>query len=207
MKPNILFSSYYFAPIEYYYQLTQYNAIYKDFHEHFIKQTYRNRCYILSPNGIQHLTIPLVNVQKKKATKDVKISYEENWQKIHWKSFEAAYRRSPFFEYYENEFYATFNRKEIFLIDFNEKLEEKIRHLIGLHIDIIETEVYTKSNNETDDYRSILSPKTTHSLLTYPDYIQVFSDRHDFKENLSIIDLLFNEGPNSLNYLKSITKS
>jgi len=206
MDIHHLFSSYYLAPISYYYQLLQHPIGYQDIYEHFVKQTYRNRCYILSPNGIQSLTIPIVNVKKLKPIKDVKIAYDENWQKIHWKSFEAAYRKSPYFEFYEDEFYPFYQEnKTAFLIDFNEQLEQKIIKLLALTTYLKKTTEYIDAQLVENDYRTSLSPKKPIPLL-FKNYIQVFGDRNEFAPNLSIIDLLFNEGPNSINYLNLIEK-
>lgn len=204
MNQTGLFSSYYLAPIEYYYYLTQYNHVIEDIHEHFVKQTYRSRCYIIGPNGIQSLSIPLINIKRQQKFKDVKISYAENWQKIHWKSIEAAYRRSPYFEFYEDSFFPFYNNSFKFLIDFNQQLQEKITALLGITPNIQLTEKYQSTDNLIDDYRITFSPKNELARLKFPEYIQVFNDRNDFAANLSIVDLLFNEGPNSVNYIKSI---
>ena len=201
-----LFSSYYLAPIAYYYYLIKHNNIAEDVYENFVKQTYRNRFYILSPNGIQSLTIPLIKVKRKKPFKDVKIAYDENWQKIHWKSIESAYRSSPYFEYYEDEFQPLFEQKFDFLIDLNTKLQTKIIDIIGIETTISKSSSYIENIDDYIDYRTSLSPKNEITNLNFPNYMQVFNDRLPFKPNLSILDLLFNEGPNSLNYIKSISE-
>lgn len=201
-----LFSSYYMAPIAYFYYINKHKSIIEDVNENFIKQTYRNRFYILSPNGIQNLTIPLIKVRRKKPFKDVKIAYDENWQKIHWKSIESAYRSSPYFEFYEDDFQPLFNKKFDFLIDLNTELQSKILEFMGLSIEVERSTKYCEPSEQTIDYRSTLTPKIEIQDLNFPSYLQVFNDRLPFAKNLSIIDLLFNEGPNSLNYIKSISE-
>lgn len=201
-----LFSSYYMAPIAYFYYLNRHKSIIEDVNENFVKQTYRNRFYILSPNGVQNLTIPLIKVKRKKPFKDVKIAYDENWQKIHWKSMESAYRSSPYFEFYEDDFQPLFNKKFDFLIDLNTELQSKILEFMGLSIEVERSTKYCEPTDQIMDYRTTLTPKTEVQDLNFPSYLQVFNDRLPFAKNLSIIDLLFNEGPNSLNYIKSISE-
>ena len=202
-----LFSSYYLAPIAYFYYLNKHKSVIEDINENFVKQTYRNRFYILSPNGVQNLTIPLIKVKRKKPFKDVKIAYDENWQKIHWKSLESAYRSSPYFEFYEDDFQPLFEQKFEYLIDLNSSLQSLILDSIGLNISIEKSTSYCNSNDKSIDYRTSLSPKNEITNLIFPKYLQVFNDRMPFEKNLSILDLLFNEGPNSINYLNNITSN
>lgn len=204
MPKQGLFSSYYLAPIAYYFYLNRHSDIIEDVHENFVKQTYRNRFYIMSPNGIQCLTIPLIKVKRKKPFKDIRIAYDENWQKIHWKSIESAYRSSPYFEFYEDEFYPLFHEKFEYLIDLNTALNSKIIELLNMTVKFERSSKYCLANEDQIDYRTCLSPKNDKTNLIYPSYLQVFNDRLPFYDNLSILDLLFNEGPNSLNYIKSI---
>ncbi len=201
-----IFSSYYMAPIEFYYYLTQYENIIIDIHEHFVKQTYRSRSYIMGPNGVQNLSIPLKHVKRRKNLKEAQISYAENWQKIHWKSIEAGYRRSPYFEFYEDHFYPFYHQEQKYLYDFNEAIHHKIVELIGLNYNKSNSEEYISNTEGMDDYRNSFNPKSASTHLQFPEYLQVFNDRNPFTPNMSIIDLLFNEGPNSLNYLKTISK-
>tara|TARA_B100000809_G_scaffold132475_1_gene130234 strand:+ start:1633 stop:2250 length:618 start_codon:yes stop_codon:yes gene_type:complete len=202
MSDKNVFSSHYLAPIEYYFHLINCGNVTIDTYENYVKQTYRNRCCILSPNGIQNLTIPLVKAKKRNLTKNMVIAYDDNWRKIHWKSLESAYRSSPYFEYYEDDFYPFYHgEKPEYLTEFNSALNKKIIELLNLEITIADSSKYTEETK--NDYRMTFSPKKE-TKLKFPPYIQVFGDRNGFTPNLSILDILFNEGPNSVNYIKSL---
>jgi len=199
-----IFPSCYNPPISFFYYLLQHQEVIIDLHENFVKQTFRNRCQVLSPNGLQNLSIPIINVKSKRTTKKTQIAYIENWQKMHWRSLEAAYRSSPYFEYYEDLFYPIFmERKYEFLYELNQELLRLLLKTIGIETTITFSENYIETYENAIDYRPIMTPKQTNSLK-FANYIQVFSDRHEFIPNLSILDLLFNEGPNAIDYLKEI---
>ena len=143
MELKNIFSSHYLAPIAYYFYLIDSKNITIDIYENFVKQTYRNRCCILSPNGIQSLTVPLIKARQRKLTKNARISYDDNWRKMHWKSLEAAYRSSPYFEYYEDDFFPFYHGKEYnYLIDFNWDLEQKIIELLNCNVNIEKSTAY-----------------------------------------------------------------
>lgn len=204
MKINSVFSSCYLPPVYYFKSLINSENVVLDVNEFFIKQTYRNRCTILGANGTQDLIVPIKNRNSKMRMKDVEIANNENWQKNHWKSIESAYRKSPFFEYYEhdlNSFYST--KKYTNLVAFNSELVTKINQLLNLKIELQFTEDYFQKTPLDMDYRTAISPKNKQLIFNQKEYIQVFSDKLGFQSNLSIVDLLFNEGPNSLNYLKT----
>ena len=204
MDTKNVFASNYLAPIEYYFQLIKSEEAIIDTFENYVKQTYRNRCQILSPNGIQNLTIPLVKARQKKRTNKVKIAYDDNWRKIHWKSLESAYRSSPYFEYYEDDFYPFYHEEEYaYLVDFNAALQNKIIELLNLEIVVTQSESYVENVPQKNDFRTLISPKSK-STLNFTKYIQVFGDRNGFNPNLSILDLLFNEGPNAVSYMKEL---
>jgi len=207
MTSNGHFPICYFAPISYYYYLLQHPTCYLEMHEHFIKQTYRNRCQILSPNGIQNLSIPIKSVKSRKTYQATKIAYVENWQMMHWRSLEAAYRSSPYFEFYEDHFAPFFLEKKYeYLHELNTAINELIIKLINMPVNIELTTIFEKAPENSTDYRGIMSPNKIPTNLELKPYIQVFSDRHPFMPNLSILDLLFNQGPNSISYLKGIKK-
>ena len=188
----------YLAPIQYYSKLKNYENCIIEHHEHFPKQTYRSRCDVYSPNGILTLSIPLVKRNHRQATKDIKISYEYDWQKLHWRSLESCYRRSPFFEYFEDDFLPFYTDKKFdFLIDLNEELNQEILKLLKLKPNTSFSKEYLKTYPDADDFRDIISPKEPLSIdtqFTPNPYMQVFEPRHGFLPNLSIVDLLFNEG-------------
>jgi len=198
----------YLAPISYYKLLTNCKNVVFDINENFIKQTIRSRCQIMSPNGLQTLSIPLINVSKKQVFKNIKICNTYHWQKIHFKSFEAGYRKSPYFEYYESLFSKFYlSKKYNYLIDFSSDLFQFINESLNVDIPLKCTSNYIESNNKINDFRSETALKINFNKLTIPKYIQVFEDRNGFLKDLSIIDLIFNEGPNAKNYLKKIVKN
>ena len=168
-------------------------------HNTYQKQTYRNRTEIYSPNGKLTLTIPIIHRKSNSRQLDeaVTIHYEKNWQKDHWKSLEASYRSSPFFEFYEDDFYPFFHKKFEKLMDFNITLIEKILSLIEAEVSI---QLKEKPTKEFIDL-IIAKPK---KRIECPHYQQVFQSKHGFLNDLSVLDLLFNLGPQTLNYLKQI---
>jgi hypothetical protein len=198
---NYLFSAAYLPPVEYFIYLLKAETIFLDKYENYIKQTYRNRCYIYGPNGKQALSIPVSKpFGDKTPVKDIRISYLQRWQSIHWRSIEAAYNSSPYFLYYKDEIYRFYNEKIDLLIDFNSELTKILMRLICIKKDIHFTTNYQQSHDGLTDLRNKISPKTD-EISTFPEYTQVFSNKHGFLSNLSIIDLLFNEGPSTIDYL------
>ena len=193
----------YFSPIIQYVALAKAAAVTFEVEDNYQKQTYRTRCYIYSPNGKQQLSIPVKNANSKQKTKDVIIDNSFNWQKQHLKSIEAAYRSSPFFEYYEDEIRAVFELKPTFLLDFNLQCQELVFALLQLDKPISKTLSYNKNSDEKD-FRFLADAK---SQVDYEleNYTQVFSEKHGFIKNLSILDLLFMEGTNALSYLENQT--
>ncbi|MGZ3812279.1 MAG: WbqC family protein [Mucilaginibacter sp.] len=193
---------FYLPPVEYFAELNSYNP---DFliekHEHFPKQTYRNRANIYSPDGTLTLVVPVVKGSKVHTPiKDVKISYDFDWQRLHWLSLQACYRRSAYFEYYEDEFTPFYEMKEPWLFDYNEKLLAMLLKQLKIKASINYTESYEAEYPDQSDLRHIIQPKKESGIRQKP-YFQVFEERHGFLKNLSIVDLLFNQGPQSLNYL------
>ena len=203
---TILLSNLYLAPIDYYIALSQSDNVLIEQHDHFEKQTYRNRCRILTSNGPMDLVVPIIRPKEKCPTKDILISYQEKWQQTHWRAIESAYNSSPFFEYYKEDFEPFFTQKINYLIDLNNGLMETLLQLIHLPVNYQLTDTYKKKEEVVsqgiEDQRKAFHPKQTDKIVTKP-YYQVFDQKFGFQGGLSIIDLLFNLGPESLIYLKN----
>ena len=201
---NILLYPSYFPSISHFIAIAKSNLVTFEIEDNFQKQTNRNRMYIYSPNGIQLLNIPVKHSKEEhQKTKDVRIETAFNWQKQHFKSLEAAYRTSPFFEYFEDEFYPIFEKKHEFLLDLNYKTMEIASKCLQLDFDYNETEEYFTEVPNKIDYRNLVNGKKDYTVIT--PYKQVFDDKHGFLNNLSILDLLCNEGRYALEYLKNQT--
>lgn len=193
---------FYLPPVEYFIQLNRHKAnILIEREEHLIKQTYRNRAHIYSPDGMLALTVPLVKGSKVHTKmKDVKISYDFNWQRLHWMSLQNCYRRSAYFEFYEDDFARFYDRNFEYLFDYNEELLRLIIKLLKLKVDYKLTTEYHEVYPEMLDLRRAITPKKESDIDQKP-YFQLFEERHGFLKNLSIVDLLFNHGPQAINYL------
>jgi hypothetical protein len=203
----------YLPPISYVQTLLerQSTGVWIEQHEHFPKQTYRNRASIYGANGKLDLIIP---VRKGRAEdgngtavhtkmQDVQISYEANWQRLHWMTLQTAYRSSAYFEFYEDDFADFYQKPTASLLEFNFNLTKTILRLLKVNVDLELTERYNKEYPDELDFREAFNPKKLpkQESPTKP-YHQVFGDRYGFIPDLSIVDLLFNFGPQSLLYLK-----
>jgi hypothetical protein len=193
---------FYLPPVEYFVLLNAYKpGILIESEEHFPKQTYRNRAHVFTPDGVLVLTVPVIKGSKTHTKiKDVKISYDFDWQRLHWLSLQACYRRSAYFEYYEDELAPFYEKRFDFLFDYNEQVLQFLLKSIKLKVDLQYTQSYESSYSQLNDFRNSISPKKEPGF-EQKQYFQVFEERQGFQKNLSIVDLLFNQGPHSLNYL------
>ena len=166
------------------------------------KQTYRNRCSIYGANGKLNLTIPIQHTKRDGHQKDkvVKIMWKENWQKLHWRSLSSAYRSSPFFEFYEDELKEVFFKQPEKLMDFNIDLLSCILSLIEIDLSFS----FKKNYSPLSPLEESLINAKKESTISYPVYQQVFATKHGFIPHLSFLDLLFNLGPQSLDYLERL---
>ena len=206
---TVFLSSAYLAPVEYYTKLLCYDKVYVEQYDHYQKQTYRNRCIIAAPDGRLTLTVPIIKPDTLKCPmKDIRISEHGNWRHLHWNAIQSAYNHTPYFEYYKDDFLPFYEQKFDFLVDFNEELCRLICSLVNIQPDMQRTTEYrTTFSLEEDDLRECIHPKKEASqkdinFVPAP-YYQVFQEKLGFLPNLSIIDLLFNMGPESLLVLQN----
>ena len=202
IEKGAVFPMFYLPPVAWFSKINTHKpTIFIEKEEHFPKQTYRNRANIASPDGILALTVPVIKGSKNHTKiKDVKISYDFNWQRLHWQSLQTCYRRSAYFEYYEDDLAPFYKKKYDYLFDYNEQLLRFILRAIKLPVELVFTERYESAYPLLEDFRDSIHPKKNLDLNQKP-YYQLFEERNGFLKNLSIADLLFNQGPHTINYL------
>lgn len=205
MQP-ILIESQYAGNCSYWNLLLKSKEIYIDSHEHYVRRSYRNRTHILGANGLLRLSIPLESGKSQHAAmKDVRISYNERWQELHWHSMVSAYSRSPYFDYYEDHLKKFYEQKFELLIDFNFQFMQTIASILKVDLSVEFTEKYfSKDEFFGTDYRSFILPNKK-SEINFSSYPQVFNDRFPFEADLSILDVLFNKGTTSVEYLSKLS--
>ena len=190
----------YFAPISHWKEIISSNILW-DINKNFVKQTIRNRTNIYGPNKILKLSVPIRHSKNSFILQEALIENDFQWQKEHWKSIESSYKSSPFFEYYEDSLKKLYINKYEKLSNFNFDGIKLISEWLEIDFQLKLTESFQKKYKNGKDLR-FMSEKNHNDLFVVKEYIQVFSYKHGFKNNLSILDLIFNEGPNSLSYLQ-----
>ena len=212
----------YFGPIQWYQKLNRFDRCIIEQYDSYQKQTFRNRCIIATANGPQVLTVPVEhetinNKQETIKTKDLRISDHNQWRRVHWNALVSAYSESPFFDYYVDDIRPFFEKKYAFLVDFNEEIRQTICGLIDIHPHVEYSSFYSPPMQEStiysphlqggaggeSDFRDVIHakhPQPDPDFESRP-YWQVFQHKIGFRPNLSILDLLFNMGPESIFYL------
>ena len=219
---TVCLSSAYLPPVSYFCCMMAADRVFVDGHEHYVKQTYRNRANIATASGLMSLTIPVEHGKEGNVPiRDLKISEHGNWRHLHWQALQAAYDKSPFFEYYADDFRPFYEQKEgCSLFDYNRRLQKLVCDLIGLDCRVEQTSHYV-AEGEFVDLRNVITPKSRgvncvakkmYDCLAERDdrrvrYYQVFAERNGFMPDLSIVDLLFNMGPESLVVLNNHVES
>lgn len=198
---NIIIHPSYFPSVSHLVAIAKADLVTLEMEDNFQKQTNRSRMYIYSPNGIQLLNVPVKHSSSRyQRIKEVKIENDFDWQKQHFKSLEAAYRTSPFFEYFEDDILPVFQKKHTFLMDLNLETISIISKCLRLEFDYDETSEFFHRVDDKVDFRNLINGKKDTSK--FESYTQVFGDKHGYLNNLSVLDLLFNEGRYALEYLR-----
>lgn len=205
---SALLSTTYFGPLQWYQKLYRYDSVSIDLQETFQKQTYRNRCLIATTQGVQALTVPVVH-DASNTIGDIRISDHGNWRHLHWQALQTAYGDSPFFEYYEDDLRPFFTERHWErLKDYNMSICQKMCELLDIQPTIVQTSDFRLQPScppsiNPDDFRLGINPKHPLEDVDFQPkpYYQVYQQKHGFLPNLSILDLLFNMGPESIFYL------
>ena len=199
---QVLLSTTYFGPVQWYQKLHRADAVLMEQWESFQKQTYRNRCLIATTNGVQALTVP-VERGSSSLIRDMRISDHGNWRHLHWMALQSAYGESPFFEYYQDDIRPFFEKRWDYLMDYNEAICKKMCDLIDIEPKVERTLEFVLEPDNLTDMRTVINPKHPgpDADFTPKHYYQVYAQKHGFMPNLSVLDLLFNMGPESVFYL------
>lgn len=204
--PEAILTTAYLPSVEYFFAIAQSGNVLIEQNELYQKQSYRNRCRIFSTGGVEQLIIPVIKEgSHSRPIRDVRIDYSDNWLLRHKRAIDAAYNSSPFYLYYKDDFNGIFDSRPEYLFDLNMKFLELLLELIGLKANIRLTDKF-ESEYPSGDFRTCIQPKFKGGTLMQEykkekTYFQVFSNKLGFQPNLSVIDLLFNEGPDSVSYL------
>ncbi|WP_400078082.1 WbqC family protein [Winogradskyella sp. R77965] len=198
---NCLIHPTYFPNLAHFAIMVSAEVIYFEVCDNYQKQTHRNRTEIYGANGKLALTVPVTYTQKNRQLyKDVKIANENNWQLLHLKSLQSAYSMSPFFEYYIDDLMPLFEKQYNYILDFNLKCFEILNNCLQLNISPVETLIFEKKPKDKTDFRKLVN--RNFEVNSFEPYTQVFTEKNGFISNLSILDVLFNQGPNTKLYLK-----
>lgn len=200
----VLLSTAYFPSVSYFALIKKYPVIIEKY-ETFPKQTYRNRCKIYTDKGTMRLTVPVKKPNGNKSkTNEILIYNDEKWFLNHWKAIKSAYESSPYFLYYKDDLKDIFSPRFKLLLELNTVIINKVTEILDIKTNITYTNNFEKNPDNIIDMRNYFHPKNSIEAIEFPEYDQVFSDRHGFIQDLSILDLLFNLGPEANKYLSDL---
>lgn len=203
---KLLIPTAYLPPLSYTGALIQSGSAVVEHFETYQKQTCRNHCAIYGPNGRQILSVPVIKVHGNHTlTRDIRISRQDRWQQIHWRSILTAYSNAPFFIYYRDYFEPVYFKAHDFLVDLNLELIQAIFRCLKIKVDIAPTSGFEANPGEMTDLRTTAVSKKSTSAFLVPRYHQVFASVHGFLPNLSVVDLIFNLGPEANPYLLNLS--
>ncbi|MEI6049287.1 MAG: WbqC family protein [Bacteroidota bacterium] len=201
MAGKVLVSTAYLPPVSYFSLISMANELFIEREENYLKQTYRNRCYILSAHGIQLLSVPVyLGSLHKTLIKDIRIDYSKRWQQVHLRAMTASYNSSPWFEFYFENIEKVISKNHKFLLDLNMELTESVLEILKIKKAVFYTSDFLPVIDKENDLRYKISPKKV-SGFNVKKYLQVFNNGDGFVPNLSIVDLIFNLGPEAVDYL------
>ncbi len=201
MAGKILVSTAYLPPVEYFSLLSRAEEVLIEREENYLKQSFRNRCYILSAHGPQLLSVPVyLGSLHKTQLKDIRIDYSKRWQQVHIGAIKASYSASPYFQFYFENIEKVISKKTVFLIDLNTELTETVINMLKMKTQLRFTSQFETPAESENDFRYRISPKKE-SGFRVKEYLQVFNNVNGFVHGLSIIDLIFNMGPEAVDYL------
>lgn len=203
---TILLNTAYFPPVQYMAKVKACDELLIEAHENYGKQSYRNRCDIMTANGVMTLSVPVTKGPTPKTlTRDILVDYSTRWQKLHFKGIESAYKKSPYYDYYIDNLLPFFERKEKYLLDLNTRILHELMDILQLRRPVRLTEDYLPLHEGVQDLRDVIHPKPSRrraeDTFAAKPYHQTFAERYPFAPNLSVLDLLFNTGPDALAYL------
>lgn len=207
LKTDVLIELHYLPSISYFTAIQGFERLFVEKFEHYQKQTYRNRCHINTASGAEVLSVPLTSKHGKTLVKDVAIDYSQKWLNNHWRTIQSAYGKAPFFEFYSDDLHTVLFKKHMFLYDLNFEVLTMCLRWLKHNISVAETSYYERNPaTVVADYRSVLNPKKADSCNRFyktAEYSQVFGSK--FVNNVSIVDLVFCEGPGALNIVRAST--
>jgi hypothetical protein len=197
MRTTILSASY-FPPVPWFAAACRAKEITIDVHEHYLKQTWRNRCSIVTANGLMNLVVPVEKYRNHTPVREIRVDYATNWQRVHEHAIRSAYGKSAYFEFYADKLLSIFEWQPESLVELTTATHEAVIELLKLDVRAALSSEYLTPAAGEPDWRKLIVPGGTDTRIPETEtYLQVFQERHGFIPGLSILDLLFCTGPDA----------